>query len=84
MIYFTKHAKEKFKILKYHKFAVSKNQVIETANNPDLIDRSKYPLLIAQKRISTTHVLRVVYKKESNNKIIITFYPGRRKHYEKQ
>ena len=83
MIYFTKHAKEKFKILKQHKFKVIKEQVIKTVNSPDLIDYSKRPLLIAQRKISSTHVLRVVYKKENNNKIVITFYPGRRKHYEK-
>lgn len=83
MIYFTKHAREKFKILKQHKFKILKNQVIETVNNPDLIDYSKRPLLIAQGKISPTHVLRVVYKKENSNKIIITFYPGRRKQYEK-
>lgn len=84
MIHFTKHAEEKFKILKEHRFEVSKIQLIETLNNPDLIDRSRSPLLIAQKKISTTHVLRVVYKKENNNKIIITFYPGRIKQYEKR
>jgi len=83
VIYFTKHAREKFKILKDHKFIITKNQVIETLNKPDLIDRSRAPLLISQRRISQTHVLRVVYKKENDNKIIITFYPGRRKDYEK-
>ena len=82
MIHFTKHAEEKFKILKEHKFEISKNQVIETVNSPDLIDYSRSPLLIAQKRISSTHIFRVVYKKENNNKIIITFYPGRVKKYE--
>lgn len=83
MIYFTKHAREKFKILKQHKFTILRNQVIKTVNNPDFIDYSKRPLLIAQRKISSTHILRVVYRKENNDKIIITFYPGRRKHYEK-
>ena len=84
MIHITKHAKEKFKIFKEHKFIITKKQVIETINKPDLIDRSKYPpFLIAQKRINSTHVLRVVYKIKNEDKIIITFYPGRRKQYEK-
>lgn len=83
MIYFTKHAREKFEILKDHKFIITKTQVIETIDNPDLVDCSRRPLLIAQRKISPAHVLRVVYKKEYNNKIIITFYPGRTKHYEK-
>lgn len=83
MIHFTKHAQEKFKILKDHKFIITKKQVIDTINNPDLVDHSRYPLLIAQKKINPAYVLRVVYKKENKNKSIITFYPGRRKQYEK-
>jgi len=77
VIHFTKHAREKFDILKEHKFQISREQVIQTINNPELIDRSRYPLLIAQKQINTNYVLRIVYKKENSNKIIITFYPGR-------
>jgi len=84
VIHFTKHAREKFDILRKHEFEVSREQVIETINKPELIDRSRSPFLIVQKKINTTHVLRVVYKKEDNNKIIITFYPGRVKHYEKK
>jgi len=84
VIHFTKHAREKFDILKKHEFEVSREQVIETINNPELIDRSRYPLLIAQKQININHVLRVVYKKENSNKIIITFYPGRVKQYEQR
>lgn len=83
MIYFTKHAKEKFKILRNHEFIITENQVIKTVNSPDLIDYSRWPLLIAQKRISSSHVLRAVYKNENSDKIIITFYPGRKKQYEK-
>ena len=83
MIYFTRHAKDKFKILKQHKFKITKNQVIETVNNPDLIDYSRRPLFIAQRKINSTHVLRVIYKKENDAEIIITFYPARRKHYKK-
>lgn len=83
MIYFTEHAKEKFKILERHKFKITKTQVIKTINEPDLIDYSRYPLLIAQRRINSTHVLRVVYKTENKNKVIVTFYPGRVKQYEK-
>lgn len=84
MIHFTKHAREKFDILKEHKFKISREQAIETINNPELIDRSRYPLLIAQKQININHVLKVVYKKENSNKIIITFYPRRTKQYEQQ
>jgi hypothetical protein len=81
MVVFTKHATEKFKVLKRHKFVTSRQQVLDTVNNPDIVDYSRLPLLIAQKKIDKTHVLRVVYKQELGNKKIITFYPGRVKQY---
>ncbi len=84
MIIFTKHAKEKFAILRKHKFIVTRNQVLKTVKRPDLVDRSRLPLLIAQTTIDRTHVLRVVYKQEGETKKVITFYPGRRNQYEKK
>ena len=51
--------------------------------SPDLIDKSRLPLLIAQWKIDKTYVLRVVYKQEFGAIKVITFYPGRRKQYEK-
>ena len=83
MVYFTKHAQEKFDILKRHKFYVSKKQVQETIESYEKIDYSRLPLLIAQGKFDKTHVLRVVYKKEEDLIKVITFYPGRRKQYEK-
>ena len=38
--------------------------------------------LVAQTRISDTHVLRVVYREEGDERVVITFYPGRRTRYE--
>lgn len=81
MIVFTKHASEKFKVLKRHKFVVTKQQVLDAVNKPELIDNSGLPLLIAQKKIDKSHVLRVVYKQEGHDIKIITFYPGRVKQY---
>lgn len=81
-IYFTKHARAKLIVLKRHNFTVSLDQIKDTITNPELIDESRLPLLIAQKSIDLTHVLRVVYKQESDTKIVITFYPGRKKQYE--
>lgn len=83
MIYFTKHANEKFEILKKHKFSVSKKQILKIIIKPDKIDYSRRPLLIAQGKFDTSHVLRVVYKQESDAIKIITFYPGRKKKYAK-
>lgn len=56
MIIFTRHAENKFEILKRHKFSISKNQVIETLEKPDLIDESRLPLLIAQRKIDKNYV----------------------------
>ena len=81
MIYFTKHAQNKFRVLNRHGVFISKEQVRQTVKKPDLIDRSRLPLLIAQSRIDSSHVLRVVYKKEDNQIKVITFYPGRTKQY---
>ena len=84
MIIFTKHARDKFRILRKHKFIVSEEKVLETLNRPDLIDYSRLPLFIAQKKFDRSHVLRVVYKKEQGNMKVITFYPGRLKNYGKK
>jgi hypothetical protein len=81
MIIFTKHAEEKFKVLKRHKFIVTKRRVLVIIKNPNTIDYSRLPLLIAQGKIDKNHVLRVVYKHEANNIKVITFYPGRTKQY---
>lgn len=83
MIIFTKHAEDKFEILKRHKFLILKKQVVDVIENPDFIDKSRLPLLIAQRKIDSDYVLRVVYKQESGVIKVITFYPGRRKQYEK-
>lgn len=82
MIFFTKHAQNKFDILKKHNFPISEEQVLTAVDAPDLIDFSRLPLFIAQIKIDNEHVLRVVYKKERGIIKIITFYPGRTKQYE--
>jgi len=84
MIIFTKHAREKFEVLKKHKFTISEKKVLDTLKKPDLIDYSRSPLLIAQSKIDRSHVLRVVYKEEKGVKKVITFYPGRFKNYGKK
>ena len=84
LIVFTKHALGKFETLGRHKFIVSKKKVLETLQNPLLIDYSRLPLLIAQSKFDRTHVLRVVYKEEKGVMKVITFYPGRFKNYVKK
>jgi len=69
-------------VLARHGFRVSRDLVILTVENPELIDDRRLPLLIAQRRIDFRHVLRVIYKEEDDDQVVITFYPGRRSQYE--
>lgn len=76
------HAKEKFEILRRHGFVVSKKQVRETLRKPDKIEEGFRGRKIAQRNISETHVLRVVYVEGQKEIGVVTFYPGRRSRYE--
>jgi hypothetical protein len=82
MIIFTKHALQKFETLRQYKMEIPISKVIATVENPDTTDYSRPPLLIAQGKIDNGHVLRVVYKNQGDNSIIITFYPGNIKRYQ--
>jgi hypothetical protein len=57
MIVYTKHAEEKFRILKEQGFIVKKKMVEKVINLPDAVDHSQFPLLIAQKSIDEKHIL---------------------------
>ena len=83
MIIFTKHAGNKFGILKRHNFSITEKQVLKALERQDLVDKSRLPLLIAQRKIDGRRVLRVVYKQEFGITKIITFYPARKKQHEK-
>ncbi len=50
---------------------------------PEKIDLSRFPLFIAQTALDKYRVLRVIYKEKGNQKVVITFYPGKKKAYEK-
>lgn len=83
MVRFTKHALEKFIILRRHGVFISKSAVMQVIADPEMTDYSRMPLKIAQRSFDKTRVLRVVYKEEGDDKLVITFYPGRKRHYGK-
>lgn len=83
-IVYTQHARAKFEILKRHGFMVTSDQVEATLNQPDDIIAQTGGRFIAQKSITERHVLRVIYREEEDNRVVITFYPGRRDRYESQ
>ena len=82
-IKFTKHAEEKFGVLGRHGVKISTGQVLNTIKNPNKLDYTRKPLIIAQSAFDKRRVLRVVYKIEKNVILVITFYPGRKSQYEK-
>ena len=82
-IRFTKHAIEKFGVLRKYGVSVSRALVLHTIHNPDLIDYSRLPLYIAQTSFDKRRVLRVVYKQKGATIVVITFYPGLKSQYEK-
>jgi len=79
-IRFTRHALEKFKVLKSYGFEISKKQVLESVSNPTRLDQ-KDNQYFATNPLNTKHVLRVVYEKRKGYLVVITFYPVRRERY---
>ncbi|MBL7073655.1 DUF4258 domain-containing protein [candidate division KSB1 bacterium] len=79
---YTRHARNKFDILKRHGFEVTPDQVEETVLNPEKVIPQPGGRFIAQKGITERHVLRAVYREEEETRKVITFYPGRRERYE--
>ena len=69
-------------VLARHGFRVTRDLVVQIVEEPELIDTKRLPLLIAQGQLDSRHVLRVVYREENDDQVIITFYPGRRSQYE--
>lgn len=82
-IIFTKHANEKFEILKKYSAFIARQKVIEILEHPEQRDYSRNPLIIAQGTLNQSHVVRIVYRIDQGKIVIITFYPGRKSQYEK-
>jgi hypothetical protein len=67
-IKFTKHALQRIK-----KRNISKDEILDTINNPDLLKKDLYGNSVAQKIIER-RLLRVFYFSEGDAKIVITAY----------
>ncbi len=81
---YTEHAEFKFRILKQHGFSISKEQVGDIIRSPQKLVPGRKGRLIAQKPVSETHMVRVVYEQQQDRVKVITFYPARRDRYEDQ
>jgi hypothetical protein len=82
IILYTKHANFKLRVLKQHGFTVSKEQIEDIIKEPEQVTAGRRGRLIAQKRISQTHLIRVIYERQEDEIKIVTFYPARRGRYE--
>jgi len=80
-IRYTRHAEQKFEVLKRQELEVKRSQVEKTLRAPEAVSPQESGRFIAQKAISERHVLRVVYREEGETKVVITFYPARRERY---
>ena len=67
-IKFTKHALQRIK-----KRNISKDEILDTINSPDLLKKDLHGNFIAQKIIEK-RLLRVFYFSEGDAKIVITAY----------
>ena len=74
----TKHAREKFELLKRYGFALREEDVVNTVLNPERLER-KGTLRFAMRSIDPKRALRVVYEERRGYLLVITFYPERRK-----
>jgi len=81
-IRFTQHARHKFDLLRRHGFEITQEQVEDTLTDPEVVIPQPMSKYIAQKRLTERHILRVVYRQEGEDQVVITFYPGRRERYE--
>ncbi len=82
---FTKHAAvDKFAMLKRHGFKtpIRKRSIKAVILHPEHEDaESDFPKIIASGSIDEKHILRVVYRKEGDIIIVITFYPAEKGRY---
>ena len=79
---FTDHAMRKFEILKRLGLSVSMRRVVKVVENPERVDVGWKGRFIASAKLNRERVLRVVYERVGDRKLVVTFYPARRRRYE--
>lgn len=79
---FTKHALKKFRDLKLLRISLTRKQVIKTIKEADDVDNQiDFPKKIASRALNKNLILRVVFRIEEDDIIIITFYPAEKGRY---
>jgi len=77
---FTRHAVEKFEVLKGYGFEVGERQVVDVVLNPARLER-RGGQFFAVKLLDSKYALRVVYERRKGFLVVVTFYPVRRERY---
>ncbi len=81
-IFFTRHAELKLLLLSKHGFKVTKQEIRDLLRRPSRIRAGYGRRKIAERPITSDHILRVVFEELSSELKVITMYPGRRDRYE--
>ncbi|OGM27143.1 hypothetical protein A3D00_05525 [Candidatus Woesebacteria bacterium RIFCSPHIGHO2_02_FULL_38_9] len=81
-ILFTKHAESKFKVLGELGWKISKSKVKNTIRKPKWHGVSKFGQETAMSLINKRHILRVIFNRENDNIVTVTFHLARRGKYE--
>lgn len=81
-IVYTKHAQEKFAFLKDLGWVITKRKISSTIQNPRWRGVSRFGQGTAMSLLDQTHILRVIYNRENDTIIVVTFHPARRGTYE--
>lgn len=89
--YFTLHAKQKFELVEKAGFKLVPEQIISALEKPDRVEDRSDGTKISSQIIRKKYLVRVVWRKERDTIVIITFldpqissfaYPARRSDYE--
>lgn len=81
-INFTRHAEEKFAVLKLLGWNISKTKVKRTLATPRWRGASRFGQETAMSLLDKTHILRVIFNRENDKITVITCHPARRGKYE--
>lgn len=81
---YTLHAKQKLTLPEIKKLGITKKRIQEVVENPEALDNSEDPVLIAISGFTETLSLCVAYRKVEQQIRIITFYPAGKGRYERK
>ncbi|MBI4991379.1 DUF4258 domain-containing protein [Candidatus Gottesmanbacteria bacterium] len=79
---YTSHAEEKLTEREPKKLGIDKRKIQEIVQNPEVIDESDKPVLMAIGELDNDHSLCVIYRYIQERILIITFFPAKKGRYE--